>query len=484
MPEFQLPWLEASIIVPLSGAVWMTLARTGNRSLGTASVLCAISLMLTLGEMIDFLMIGAFEAHDHWPRVSAKFPADIFVVDELSTLLLPLAALVFLVTIVSTLRTQIPGFSLSSALFAEAILLATFSCRASWILVILLVLSTIAPYFELRQRKRCTRIYVYHMGLFSALLLVGWGSLQVVEPGSSLAVLPFLMLAAAGMLRSGIFPLHLWMVDLFEKASLGTSILSATPLMGAYIVMRLVLPIAPNWGLQGIAILSLATAVYCAGMALVQREARRMFCYVLLSQSSLVLVGLEMVTPIGLTGALCLWMSVGLSLTGFGITLRSIEARIARISLAEFHGLSTQMPMLTGFFLLAALASIGFPATIGFVGMELLIDGAVEFYPLVGTLVVIAAAFNGIAVIMAYFRIFTGRRYRTSIPMRARPGEIFAVVSLGILILGGGVWPQPHIASRYHAAQALTERRASFSGRASKRTRPDEIGGPCTHKQP
>ena len=212
------------------------------------------------------------------------------------------------------------------------------------------------------------------------------------------------------------------MTDLFEKATFGTAILFTTPLVGAYAVMRLVLPIAPSWALQSIAVLSLVTAVYAGGMALVQREARRMFCYFLFSQSSLVLVGLELVTPIGLTGALCVWLSVGLSLTGFGITLRCIEARISRISLADFHGLYRQMPMLAGFFLLTGLASIGFPVTVGFVGMELLIEGAVDVYPLVGTMVVIASALNGIAVLLAYFRVFTGRHNPTLVPMNARPG--------------------------------------------------------------
>ncbi|PNY35982.1 hypothetical protein C2E31_16135, partial [Rhodopirellula baltica] len=41
----------------------------------------------------------------------------------------------------------------------------------------------------------------------------------------------------------------------------------------------------------------------------------------------LVLVGLELATPIGLTGGLCVWLSVGLALGGFGLTLRCVEAR-------------------------------------------------------------------------------------------------------------------------------------------------------------
>ena len=232
-----------------------------------------------------------------------------------------------------------------------------------------------------------------------------------------------------------------------------------TPLTGAYAVMRLVLPIAPDWALHWIAIASLITAVYASGMALIQSEARRFFCFLLLSNASLVLVGLELVTPIGLAGALCVWLSVGLSLTGFGLTLRSIESRIGRISLQDYHGLYQQMPGFAGFFLLTGLASIGFPGTIGFIAMELLVEGAVGVYPLIGAAVVVVAALNGIAVLHAYFRIFTGRRSTTQVSLQARMPERVSVLLLTLLIIGGGMVPGPSIASRYHAAIELGRHR-------------------------
>lgn len=481
MPDLHFPWLEAAILMPVLGAAYLAISKNVGTALRFAVVICVITLLLTCGELIDFLMLGSFEAHDHWPLVQWAFHRDTFVVDELSTFLLPLAAVIFLVTILATLRTKIARFSLTSALLSESLLLAIFSCRASWVLITLLVLSTVPPYLELRHRQRCTRIYMWHMILFSILLVCGWAWLNVVGISSPIAIAPVLLLAAAGLLRSGIFPMHLWMVDLFEKASFGTAILATTPLVGAYVMMRLVLPIAPAWALQSIVVVSLFTAIYGACLALVQREARRLFCYVLLSQAALVLVGLELVTPLGLTGALCVWSSIGLSMTGFGITLRSVEARIGRVSLAEFHGLYSRMPMLAGFFLLTGLASIGFPATIGFVGIELLIEGAVAVYPVIGTLVVIATALNSMAVLMAYFRIFTGREYPTSIPMHARPGERFAILALSILILGGGLWPQPNIASRYHAAIALTKQR-NLS--LIDKVRPSALAQPHSMAQP
>jgi NADH-quinone oxidoreductase subunit M len=222
----------------------------------------------------------------------------------------------------------------------------------------------------------------------------------------------------------------------------------------------MVLPIAPDWALQSIAIVSLFTAVYAGGMALVQHESRRFFCYLFLSHSSLVLVGMELATLIGLTGALCVWLSVGLSLAGFGLTLRSVESRTGRVSLDEYHGLYEHTPTLAALFLLTGLASIGFPGTVGFIGTELLIEGAVTVFPLVGMAVVLAAALNGVAILNAYFRIFTGTGHTASISLRARLSERIAVLILTVLILGGGLFPQPGVSSRYHAADALMRQRS------------------------
>jgi NADH-quinone oxidoreductase subunit M len=308
------------------------------------------------------------------------------------------------------------------------------------------------------------RVFAIHMAVCLGMLVVGWAMVERTPAGSIPSNLALALLIGSVLIRSGIVPTHCWMTDLFEHASFGRALMFVTPMVGVYATVRLLLPIAPEWALRSIALISLFTAVYAAGMALVQREARRFFCYLFLSHSSLVLVGLEIATPVGLTGALSLWISVGLALTGFGLTLRSIEARIGRVSLNEFHGLYEHTPALAAFFLITGLASIGFPGTIGFVGAELLVEGAVDVYPWVGLAVVLAAALNGIAVMHAYFRIFTGKRFFPTISLQSRLPERVAVLILAALILGGGLYPQPSLSSRYHAASEIIKARRHLAG--------------------
>src|SRR5262249_52108265 len=211
-------------------------------------------------------------------------------------------------------------------------------------------------------------------------------------------------------------------------------------------------------------VVSLATAVYAAGMAVVQQEVRCFFSYLFLSHVSLVLVGLELHTPVSLTGALFLWFAVTLSLAGFGLTLRALEARYGRLSLDDFRGLYEHSPMLAVCFLVTGLASVGFPGTLGFVSSELLVEGAIAASLPTGIAVVAAAALNGIAVVRAYFLLFTGARHFSSVSLAITARERFVLVTLTALILGGGLFPQPGIAHLYGVAEQVFQ--SAFSGSA------------------
>ncbi len=464
MSELHLPWIELSIFLTLVGAAWVAPQRDPERAQKTCLVFSGLALVCTIGAWLDFGWLHVLQAHDRWSLCEKWFGTEIFVIDPLSAPLLPMAALLSFVTALATLRTKIRRFSFGWALLAEAILLATLSCREPWGIVALLAAGVVPPLWELRLRHKPMRVFAVHMIGFVGMLVAGWALAEHSPPGDAPSIVGVALLIAAVLLRSGIVPTHCWMTELFEHASFGTALLFVTPMVGVYAAVRLLLPIAPEWALRSLALISLFTAVYAAGMALVQREARRFFCYLLLSNSSLVLVGLEVATPLGLTGALCLWISVGLALTGFGLTLRSIEARTGQVSLAEFHGLYEHTPMLAAFFLLTGLASIGFPGTIGFVGSELLLEGAIDAYPFVGLTVVLAAALNGIAVLQAFFRVFTGKRHTAPVSLTCRWQERLSVLSLAALILGGGLYPQPGLSSRHLAAKRIIESRRTGLG--------------------
>ncbi len=475
MSELHLPWLEIAIILPLVGALWVRRMTDRERAQTQSVYFLSGSLFAAVAAWVDFAALGTRAAQDsgHW--VNRWLGADSLLIDRLSAPLLPLTALLFLVTVLATMRTQAGRFSFWRTLLSASITLALLACKNPWGMIGLMALATVPPLLELRDRGRSTRIFALHMGVFLLLMAGGWLLVSRAPDQASPPILGVALLTAAVLLRSGVVPFHCWITDLFENATFGTSLLFVTPLTGAYAAVRLVLPIAPSWALRSIALWSLTTAVYAASMALVQREARRFFCYLFLSHASLVLVGLETATPLGLTGALAVWLSVGLALTGFGLTLRAMEARTGRISLNSYQGLFDRAPQLGSFFLLTGLASVGFPGTIGFVATELLVEGAVTVYPIVAGLIVLVATLQGIAVVKAYYRLFTGTRSHSSVFLEGRLLEKIAVLALSLLIIGGGLFPQPGIESRFQAAMEIIADRSQRLKEPASRSEHDAV---------
>lgn len=471
MTPLRLPWLEMAIVTPALGALWVRLRREPAESRRHALAFCILSLLLTIGAWMDFAALGTNGADDLPGPLSALAGRRLFRIDELNAPLLPMGALIYLLTILATLRAKFREFSLSRTLISESILLATFGAATTQGVVVLMVLSILPRWYELARNRQSSRVYLAHMGLFAALLVLGESGISRAGSPQEQPLWAILTLTLAMLLRSGVVPLHCWMTDLFEHAWFGTALLFVAPMTGTFGVARLVAPVAPDWALKIISVMSLATAIYAAGMAMVQRDARRFFCYIFLSHSSLVLVGIETATPIGLTGSLSLWLSVSISLTGFGLVLRCIETRVGRVPLTEFLGLYEQVPMLAGLFLLTGLASAGFPGTAGFISIEMIVEAAMEAVPVVGPLIVIVTALNGLAVTSAYFRIFAGKPRASSIDLQVRRPERIAVMITTILIIGGGLFPQWGIDDRYRAALQILASRPG--GEASRH------GGPA-----
>lgn len=460
MNLLHLPWVELAIGAAIAGSATVTGIRGPDLAHRCSLSFTGLSLICTLSAWLAFYWDVPPEAIAGHSVQSWLLGSQPLRLDAISAPLLPSVALLHFLTSLATARTQMRRYSFSCSLAAEAIRLAAFSCQDPWWLVGLLTVATAPPYVELVNRRRPRGVYVTHMSIFAALLILGWATIDSAENiASTQAQWGSVLVMAALLVRCGAVPFHCWVTDWFEHASLGIAMLQLVPLSGVYAAVRLALPVAPDWILRGIGLLSLATAVYAAGMACVQRDSRRFYAFLFLSHASLVLVGLGLQTLLSLTASLCLWLSVILSLGGFGLVLRALEARFGRLPLVNYHGLYGHSPTLAVSFLLSGLGCIGFPFTIGFISTELLVESAVVASPMVGFAVVVASTLNGIAVVRSYLILFTGARHSSTVSLEISPRERISVLTLAALVLIGGLFPQPGVRSRSLAAEQILDAR-------------------------
>jgi NADH-quinone oxidoreductase subunit M len=443
---FGFPWLEIAVGLPLLLTVPIALIRNNFAAVRWATGVCGLALVATILAW----------AGQHWHAERGSGP--LLRVDDLSAPLLPVVALLHLLTAATTSRSKAVRFDPTRFLLSFALRLAAFSTLDTNLLVPLLIACVVPPYFDLRSRGQPTRVYVVHMTAFVLMMLAGWAFFAggQKEAGAVLFVL-------AALVRGGVLPAHVWIPDLFANASLSSALLSVGPLMGVYAAVRLAMPVAPAWLLGAVTVLSLLTAIYSAGLAVVQTDVRRFVAHLFVSFASLVFVGLEVHTRESSTGALALWFSLMLSATGMGLVVRAVEDRYGKLSLAAHHGLYERSPLLAVGFLVTGLACVGFPGTVGFVSAELLVDGTLNANPWVGTTVIAVGALNGIAVLRAFWLLFTGRRLASSVDLPLSWAERLAVVGLCVLLVAGGLYPQPELNSRLKAADALFPARESHT---------------------
>ena len=457
------PWVAGVTALPtlVIGASFLDLDVERIRRLAVASAVAMVLIALVIAVSPSLHALSIRTSALSW----APGGEAIIRVDTLSAVLLPFAAGLWLLTVAVTPRAALDRRGLRRTALATLITLASFLTESAAALLLLSVasvwtfLSALADPAHQYQR----RIVAVYLGLSTLLFAVGVALL--VGPGvqnTAMETAGMWLIVIAALVRKGIVPFHAWVPEIFDHGRLGPAILFSAPQIGAYITVVLIVPRASPDMLRMIAILALATAVYGAALALVQTSARRACGYLFMSQSALVMAGLDCTSVSALAGGLLVWLSAGLAFAGLARCVLVLEARRGRLNLTRYHGGYERMPLLAITFLAMGLACTGFPGTLGFVGQELLVNGAVDAFPVMGFAVVIASALTGLAVLRMYFSLFCGVSdvlADSNLRLGLRRREAWTFVALVITLIGFGLVPRPLVDSRFAASEDILQLR-------------------------
>ncbi len=191
----------------------------------------------------------------------------------------------------------------------------------------------------------------------------------------------FLGFFAAFAVKVPIFPLHTWLPDTYTQAPTPATFLLAAVMskMGTYGLIRYSLSMAPmgahrcaGW----IAALAIIGIIYCALLALVQTNIKRLIAYASVSHLGLIVLGIFSFTQQGADGAVYQMIAHGISTGALFLLVGYLEQRRGSLEIADFGGIATPAPSLATAFMIALLASIGLPVLCNFVGEFLVLQGA------------------------------------------------------------------------------------------------------------
>jgi NADH-quinone oxidoreductase subunit M len=433
--------------------------RLRHLAVGAAAAMLIVALIVTLSPSVRPFAIRT-SALTWVPGGEA-----IARIDALSAVLLPFAAGLWLLTVAVTPRGALDRGGLRRAAVVTLITFLAFLTESAVVLLLLSVASVWAFLSALADpaHRYQRRIVATYLGVSTLLFAVGVGLL--IGPRASdrwVATAGMWVIAVAALIRKGILPFHAWVPEVFDHGRLGPAILFNAPQLGAYFTVVLIVPKASPDLLRVIALLALGTAVYGAALALAQTSARRACGYLFMSQSALVMAGLDCTSVSALAGGLLVWLSAGLAFTGLARCVLVLEARRGRLDLNTYHGGYARMPVLAISFLAMGLACTGFPGTLGFVGQELLVDGAVDTFPVMGFAVVVTSALTGLAVVRMYCALFCGRSdalTAAGLRLGLTRREAWTFVAVVIALVGLGILPRPLVDSRFAAGEDILRQR-------------------------
>jgi NADH-quinone oxidoreductase subunit M len=199
-----------------------------------------------------------------------------------------------------------------------------------------------------------------------------------------------------------LVPFHTWLPDVHTDAPTAGSVDLAGLLLktGAYGLIRFGYPLFPEAAQTLTPLLitmAVAGTIYSAWIAFSQTDMKRMIAYSSVGHMGFVALGIAAWTPLALTGSILQMVSHGVTTSALFALVGMLASRANTMEIRAYGGLWGKVPILSGFFMLFAMASAGLPGLNNFVGEFLILSGSYKVAPMATIL-----AFLGLILSLIY----------------------------------------------------------------------------------
>lgn len=496
MSNASFPVLSLIILLPLVGAVAIAVSRESRFAKNIALVFAALELIATVSVvwLFNAKLGNSFQLVEQYAWIPSLNIQYLVGVDGISVLFLPMSALLTLMAIIASWNSvqHLTRFHFALLLALESITIGVFVALDMALFYLFWEL-TLPPIFFLiglwgigSGRRSAAIKYTLFMLfggvplLFAIIILavnhatVAGGSipqdlafslpvLQGTPLPDNMQALVFLLLLLGFAVKAPLVPFHTWLPTVAMEGPAQLTALLTGLKLGAFGIIRFVMPLAPTAAVQYswvLGILGAITLVYSALIALQQTNLRRLLAYASVSHVGLVIVGVASLTMQGIQGAIFQLLNFTMVAGSLMLVAGFIQHRLGSTEAIHLGGLAKVMPRLACFYFLFALASIGLPGTSGFPAELLLIVSTMLAHPSISI-----AALIGVVLSAAYMLIFTRRAFFGPVTQVGvgqvqdlRPRELALLCVSALLILGVGFFPNGVLKMNKATAEAWLSR--------------------------
>ena len=275
----------------------------------------------------------------------------------------------------------------------------------------------------------------------------------------------WLAFLASFAVKLPMWPVHTWLPDAHVQAPTAGSVILAGVLlkMGGYGFIRFSLPMFPEGSAMYVPlvfILSGVAVVYTSLVALVQQDMKKLIAYSSVAHMAFVTFGLFAMNRQGIEGAMMVMLGHGLVSGALFLCVGVVYDRLHTREIAQYGGLSNNMPGYALLFMLFTMASVGLPGTSNFVGEFLSLLGTYHASTWAAVVATTGIILGAAYMLLLYWRIAfgvprtEGAAAMTDLSMRE--WWLLAPIAAGVLWMG--IYPESFIRPFRNDVGRLTQR--------------------------
>ena len=262
----------------------------------------------------------------------------------------------------------------------------------------------------------------------------------------------FLAFFASFAVKMPMWPFHTWLPDAHVQAPTAGSVVLAAILlkMGGYGFLRFSIPMFPeasDFFSPLVFALSVVAIIYTSLVALAQDDLKKLIAYSSVAHMGFVTIGIFTLNSQGLEGAIFQMLSHGIVSGALFLCVGVIYDRMHTREIAAYGGLVNRMPKYALVFMVFTMASVGLPATSGFVGEFLVLLGAFYYNTWLAVFATTGVVLGAAYMLYVYRRIIFGKLEKENLMSISVLfyREIIIFVPLVLLVFWMGVYPAPFL---------------------------------------
>ena len=467
------PILSSLILLPLLGAIFIFFSKSKSNTHLTIKYLAIFVsfanfiLSLYLWYLFDPSTAEfQFLEEQSWIKGFINYKVGIDGISILFIILTTFITPLCVVSVNGTIKYRLKDF-LVAILVMESLMIGVF-CSLDLVVFYLFFEGGLIPMFLIigiwggeRRVYSAFKFFLYTL-LGSVLMLVAIISIYWITGSTDITYLYnlgidekyqyllWLAFFSSFAVKTPMWPVHTWLPDAHVEAPTAGSVLLAAILlkMAGYGFIRFsvgLFPIASEYFIPLIYILSLIAIIYTSLVALMQEDMKKLIAYSSVAHMGFVTLGIFTFTQQGLEGSIFQMISHGLVSAALFLSVGVIYERMHTRLISNYGGLVSVMPKYAIVLMVFTLGAVGLPGTSGFIGEFLILIGAFKKSFLVAAIASIGVILSAAYMLWLYKRVVFGEIKKNEIKKMVdlNKSEIFILSSLVLPIIFFGFYPEP-----------------------------------------